>query len=353
MDEDQHDYAAAAQLLETVPVELRDATFYKDVCAKRDRVAQLDQEIQDDKKQKRLKGLRPKVEELAKLQPQRKDLQTLLKMLAQQTELAKEIINSIGMKLVLVPAGKFTMGSPKTEEGLESEGPQHELEITEPFYMGVFEVTQGQYRQVMKTNPSWFSKEGDGSAKVTGLDTADFPVDTVSWYDAMEFCKRLSELPEEKAKKRAYTLPTEAQWEYACRGGPLSMQDPFHYGKSLSSPQANFDSNYPYGGADKGIYKGRTEKVGSYPPNRLGLHDMHGNVWEWCLDWYDANYYKTSPPKDPCNNQIGENRRVVRGGSWHGSGWYCRAALRIRFRPDGRSSDTGFRVVCAIASKTP
>jgi formylglycine-generating enzyme required for sulfatase activity len=338
---EQHDYAGAAKLLQTVPADLRDAAFYKEVCAKRDRVAQLDQEIHDDVDKGRTAGLRPKVAELVKPQPQRKDLRALLKTLP--PELAKEITNSIGMKLVLVPAGKFTMGSPKSEEGREpfdkGSEEQHEVEITEPFYMGIFEVTQRQYKEVMGINPSYYS--GD-----------DLPVGRVSWDDAMAFCKKLSELPEEKQKKRGYTLPTEAQWEYACRGGPLSTEDPFHYGKLLSSTQANFDGNYPYGGAAKGEYKARTVKVGSYKPNALGLYDMHGNVGEWCLDWYGGDYYKNSPSKDPTGPKDGTGR-VLRGGSLCNDGTYCRAAFRSWFEPGTRYNSIGFRVVFAAALRIP
>ena len=189
---------------------------------------------------------------------------------------------------------------------------QHEVSITKPFYLGVYVVTQAEYEKVMGNNPSWFSAKGDGKDKVKDMDTGQFPVEKVSWDDAVAFCKKLSELPEEKKAGRVYRLPTEAEWEYACRAGTKTA---FHYGDSLSSKQANFNGNFPYGGADKGPYLGRTAKVGSYAANAFGLYDMHGNVWEWCQDWYDENYYKNSPKEDPPGPAQGLHR-VVRGGGW-------------------------------------
>jgi formylglycine-generating enzyme required for sulfatase activity len=211
--------------------------------------------------------------------------------------------------------------------------------------MGMFEVTQAQYEEVMGNNPSYFNKDKGGGP--------DHPVETVSWDEAMKFCKKLSERPEEKANKRVYTLPTEAQWEYACRGGPLATEDPFHYGKSLSSAKANFYGQFPYGGAAEGPYLASTTDVGSYKPNALGLYDMHGNVWEWCLDSFDEDYFKNSPSKDPYNKQRSGNRRVLRGGSWSEIGRSCRSACRTGSTPAYRHPDSGFRVVLLVASKTP
>jgi hypothetical protein len=153
------------------------------------------------------------------------------------------------MKLVLIPKGTFKMGSPEDAKGRYPDEQQHEVEISKPFYLGTYTVTQKQYRTVMKTNPSCFSKDGGGKDKVKGLDTDDFPVETVSWGEADKFCKKLSALPAEKKAKRSYRLPSEAEWEYACRAGTTT---PFHFGKSLSSRQANCNGNYPYGGAVKG-----------------------------------------------------------------------------------------------------
>src|SRR5262249_726304 len=179
---------------------------------------------------------------------------------------------------------------------------EHAVEITKGFYLGTYEVTQKQFKAVMGYNPSYFSRDGKrrasdtdfsykptgGKDKVKGLDTDGFPVEQVAWGDQQEFIKKLSSLPEEKKNGHQYRLPTEAEWEYACRGG-ATVKTTFQFGNTLSSSQANFDGNHPhpYGGGTKGKYLERTCKVGSYKPNKFGLYDMHGNVAEWCADWYD------------------------------------------------------------------
>jgi len=224
------------------------------------------------------------------------------------------------------------------------------VEITRPFYLGMHTVTQEDYQRVMGANPSYFCAGGGGSAKVQGMDTRRFPVEQVSWDDAVEFCRRISDLPEEKRRGQSYRLPTEAEWEYACRGGHLFKQSaPFYFDKpsqSLSAKQANFNGQYPYGGAAMGDNLERTTPVGSYPANALGLYDMHGNVWEWCQDWYEAGYYQNSPKQDLQDPQSSsENRRVLRGGSWSGYGQNLRAAYRVRFEPGYRNITFGFRVV--------
>jgi formylglycine-generating enzyme required for sulfatase activity len=278
---------------------------------------------------------------------------------------AESIANSIGMKLVLIPAGEFTMGSPREEKDRHAdEGPTHPVRISKAFYLGVHEVTQKQFRDVMGYNPSYFSADGKGKEgvkygryrpgggkdKVKGMNTDDFPVENVSWEEAREFLTKLAARPEEKEKGRTYRLPTEAEWEYAARGGAAAA--PFNIdGKpssSLSSSQANFDGNYPYGGAKKGPYLRRTCKVGSYRPNAFALFDMHGNVWEWCNDWYGKEYYAKSPPGDPGGPDTG-SERVLRGGSWGGSGArLCRAARRHRSAAEHRSFNVGFRIVAEL-----
>ena len=269
------------------------------------------------------------------------------------SDTAPTVTNSIGMKLVLVKPGIFLMGSPPSEAERRDDEDQHEVEITRPFYVGVYEVTQEQYERVMGNNPSFFSPTGGGKARVKGMDTRQFPVESVSWEDAVEFCRRLSALPEEKANERAYRLPTEAEWEYSCRGGPFfkNPSPPFYFGNSLSSTRANFEGNLPYGGAAKGVYLERPTKVGSYPPNALGLYDLHGNVFEWCADWYDAEYYKRSPRQDPQGPENGEHR-VSRGGSWFMNGRYCRAAYRANYAPGDRDNDNGIRVVFVVGART-
>jgi formylglycine-generating enzyme required for sulfatase activity/predicted Ser/Thr protein kinase len=252
------------------------------------------------------------------------------------------LTNSIGMKLTYIPPGTFSMGSPKEEKDRSEEEEQHEVELTKGFYLGVYEVTQEEYENLMSENPSEFSSKGDGKAKVAGVDTSRFPVERVSYEDAVKFCAKLSEMPEEKQKKRVYRLPTEAEWEYACRGGAAS-KTPFFFGNSLSSDLANFDGNYPYGGAAKGNDLERTCKVGSYKPNGFGLYDMHGNVWEWCSDLHAMDYYGKSPKRDPQGSSEG-SARVFRGGSWRDGGHSCRSASRNRHEPTSRYSFLGFRV---------
>jgi uncharacterized protein (TIGR02996 family) len=251
------------------------------------------------------------------------------------------LTNSIGMGLALVSAGTFLIGSPQDEEGRsEDEGPQHEVTITRPFLMGVYPVTQAEYRTVAGESPSHFSARGGGKSKVRGLKTAAFPVDSVSWDAAAAFCRKLSELPEEKRAGRVYRLPTEAEWEYSCRGGATSST-PFHFGASLCSAQANFHGEYPYSGADKGPYLGRTCDVGSYQPNAFGLYDLHGQVLEWCADWYGP--YPEEGQADPAGPPAGD-ARVLRGGCWDDDAVYCRVAFRNDYRPAGRNGGIGFRV---------
>jgi formylglycine-generating enzyme required for sulfatase activity len=257
----------------------------------------------------------------------------------------KVMTNSIDMKLALIPAGKFLMGSPATEEERDPEELQHEVVITKPFYLGVHVVTQEQYQKVMGKNPSFFNKDRGGGP--------DHPVEQVRRHEAVDFCKRLSDLPAEKKAGRVYRLPTEAEWEYACRAGTTTA---FHFGNALSSKQANFNGNFPYGGAPKGPNLQRTAKVGSYAANAWGLYDMHGNVWEWCADWYDPDYYKNSPkenPKGPAKGVMDTGFGkdffvVVRGGSWLEEGRGCRAAYRFRYQSIEAYRLVGFRVVCEV-----
>jgi formylglycine-generating enzyme required for sulfatase activity len=255
----------------------------------------------------------------------------------QAPAMPRRITNSIQMTLTLIPAGTFQMGSPASEaERSSDEGPQHEITITRPYYMAIYPVTQRHYELVMGQNPSYLNDWKGGGP--------DFPVESISWDEAVAFCRKLSELPGEKAAGRVYRLPTEAEWEYACRGGlPL----PFTSGVSLSSREANFNGNYPYGGAERGPYLERTTKVGSYPPNPFGLYDMHGNVWEWCADFYERTYYRNSPRYDPPGPSHG-SLRVVRGGSCYNIGRFCRAAYRFGVSPANRDIDVGMRVIMEL-----
>jgi formylglycine-generating enzyme required for sulfatase activity len=239
------------------------------------------------------------------------------------------------------------MGSPEGEPGRHpDEHPRHRVRITRAFYLGTCPVTQWQYRAVMRHNPSHFRHAGEGSALVQGLDTRPFPVERVSWFDAMAFCHALSALPEEEDAGRSYRLPTEAEWEYACRAGTTTV---FHFGSGLTSDQANIDGNLPEGDAPRAGYLARTCAVGSYPPNAFGLHDMHGNVWEWCADWFDEKYYHCSPVDDPPGPTEG-TRRCLRGGGWFYGARICRSAHRYRSEPEARHNDFGLRVVLEVAN---
>ena len=258
--------------------------------------------------------------------------------------------NSIGMKLVEVPAGEFLMGSSGSEQHAnDDETPQHRVTLARPFYIGIYEVTQAEYEKLMGSNPSYFSVTGKGKALVEGLDTSRFPVDRAKGTEAFEFCTKLSELPDEKAAGRVYRLPTEAEWEYACRAGTNAD---YWFGDSLSSLQANFNGELPTAGAEYGPFLGRSTTVGSYPPNGFGLHDMHGNVSEWCSDTYNTEYYKDSPPEDPPGPGNG-NGRVFRGGAWGNDAISCRSAYRDHTIDAYGYRTRGFRVVLGEWKQLP
>ena len=219
----------------------------------------------------------------------------------------KSLTNSIGMEFVRIEAGEFIMGSPADEEARERHERQHRVKLAKGFHMGVYEVTQAQWQTVMGNNPSHF--KGD-----------NLPVEQVSWDDAMAFCQKLSE---REGKK--YRLPTEAEWECACRAGTTT---PFNTGQTIGPDQANYDGEFTYGKGVKGINRKATTAGGSFQPNPWGLYDMHGNVWEWCQDKYGG----------------AKAFRVLRGGSWYDPPKYCRSASRCRFAPVYRFALIGFRV---------
>jgi formylglycine-generating enzyme required for sulfatase activity len=274
----------------------------------------------------------------------------------------------LSLTLVEIPAGSFLMGSPPEEpERSNDEGPQHEVTL-ESFFISQTPITQAQWREValwqerpgerwsrqLETDPSRFqSREGQDNNKLRLLEgeskTDHRPVERVSWEDAMEFCHRLS-----LRSGRSYTLPSEAQWEYACRAG---TKTPFCFGDTISPELANYRSNYAYGNADadgpKGIYREQTTPVGMFPANAWGLQDMHGNVYEWCLDeWHKS--YEGAPTngkawvddiKGEKSNETGKTR-LLRGGSWGDNPRFCRSACRDRNQPVNANVDVGFRVVC-------
>ena len=234
--------------------------------------------------------------------------------------------NSIGMKLVYIPAGEFMMGSGLSASQVASqyggnadwftdEYPQHKVKLSKGFWMGQTEVTQAQYRSVMGANQSHF--KGDSN-----------PVESVSWNDAVEFCRKLSQ-----KEGKTYTLPTEAQWEYTCRAGTSTV---FSFGSNESSL-----GDYAWYSSNSGH---KTHPVGQKKPNAFGLYDMHGNVWEWCRDWYDPDYYNKSSMTDPENIQSNYNH-VLRGARWMSNTGNCRSAYRGWDIPGARCMNGGFRVV--------
>ncbi|MFM7114079.1 MAG: SUMF1/EgtB/PvdO family nonheme iron enzyme [Planctomycetota bacterium] len=228
------------------------------------------------------------------------------------------------MELEYIPAGTFMMGSPDTEKDRVLDEVLHQVTISKPFYLGKYQVTQEEWQTVMGNNPSRFKG-------------ARLPVENVSWDDAMEFCANVKQ-----QTGQAICLPTEAEWEYACRAGTTT---PFHFGKELNGTQANCDGNYPYGTTTKGPYLEKTSAVGSYPANAWGLHDMHGNVFEWCSDWLGA--YSKNKITDPHGAQSGEFR-VLRGGSWPRNSLRCRASFRDKSGSCYRSPSIGFRVLLPL-----
>ncbi|BAZ03275.1 hypothetical protein NIES37_72880 (plasmid) [Tolypothrix tenuis PCC 7101] len=254
----------------------------------------------------------------------------------------------IELEMVLIPAGSFVMGSPEDElERSNSESPQHRVNINE-FCMGKYPVTQAQWRAVAAM--SQVNREFDPDP--SNFKGANRPVERVSWYDAVEFCDRLS-----SHTKRQYRLPSEAEWEYACRAGTTT---PFHFGETITSELANYNANYTYGAGVKGTYREQTTEVGSFGvANTFGLYDMHGNVWEWCLDdWHDN--YEGAPTDGRAwfhdnNDNISQKkgRAVLRGGSWNVNPMLCRSASRDSNNGAERAfiyDDDGFRVVCAFGS---
>ncbi|MEI7683618.1 MAG: formylglycine-generating enzyme family protein [Planctomycetota bacterium] len=261
--------------------------------------------------------------------PRRADVSKLFDSLQKSTApQATSLVNSVGMKFVLIPAGTFRMGSPEGQAGARSnETPVHDIILTKPFYLGVTPVTQELYRAAMTVNPARFTVPAGGSPQ--------HPVEQVSWHDAVAFCRTLSTMPEEHEAKRVYRLPSEAEWEYACRAGGSTV---FTFGDTLAPAQANFNFR-----SDDAVPLERTSKVGQYPPNNFGLYDMHGNVWEWCRDWYDERAYARGETRDPQGPAEGVFR-VVRGGCWRSQIATCRSAYRNALMPHNRDPYTGFRV---------
>ena len=239
--------------------------------------------------------------------------------------------NSIGMMFVRVPPGTFMMGSSDKELGhRDHEGPPHDVKLTRPYFLGVFPVTQSQYEKVMAKNPSKFNRSHGGGP--------DHPVEHMTFKEAEAFCIRLGQMPEEEVHNRTYRLPTEAEWEYGCRAGTTSA---FHCGEKLNPKDALCATT-------GGKYGGKTTApVGGFPSNIFGLHDMHGNVFEWTHDWYEEYYYFESPNEDPPGPGRGV-LKVIRGGCYSVVPSDCRSAARRPQAPDTPSETLGFRVVMMV-----
>ncbi|MCA2824913.1 MAG: formylglycine-generating enzyme family protein [Microcystis sp. M038S1] len=329
-------------------------------------------------RQSRLWGLFPKREKWV-IKKEKRQAKGIVQKLAEGVEL----------ELMEIPGGTFTMGTEDEEierlvkkfgwEGFRSERPQHRVTVSS-FYMGRYPITQAQWRAVasrtdlkvernLNPDPSHFKdppkppleREASDSPPFEGARGGsptrwDRPVEQVSWYDAVEFCARLSKLT-----GKEYRLPSEAEWEYACRAGTTT---PFHFGETITGELANYNAGYTYADEPKGEYRGQTTPVGQFPPNAFGLYDMHGNVWEWCLDPWHENY-QGEPPRDGSvwDEDNNDNRyqsllistkelltykryRVLRGGSWYFSPYLCRSAVRSGSNPVSHYNYFGFRVAC-------
>jgi len=238
-----------------------------------------------------------------------------------------------GMRLVALEPGTFAMGSPATESGRGGDETRHPVTLTRKVYIGQHEVTQAEWKQVMGANPSQFTE------------CARCPVETVDFFQVSAF---LSSLNAGNAAMR-YRLPTEAEWEYACRAGTTTA---FSTGRSISTEQANYDGRFPYSGGSGGSgggTRGKTAPAGSYPPNAWGVFDMHGNIWEWTGDWYGE--YGAGPVIDPAGAAKGR-ARVIRGGSWRFDANSMRCALRYAHAPQDKGPSLGFRIVAEPIQST-
>ncbi|WP_017660040.1 formylglycine-generating enzyme family protein [Baaleninema simplex] len=263
----------------------------------------------------------------------------------------EDLGNGVTLEMVWIPGGTFLMGSPEGDrqspvtshqspvtdeerfQGYNEERPQHEVTVPS-FFMGKYPVTQAQWRAVATGLPK---VKTDLNSDPSSFKGDNRPVEQVNWFEAVEFCQRLARLAQKT--KRLYRLPSEAEWEYACRAGTTT---PYHFGETITQEVASFSRSYDEG----------TTVVGSYQlANAFGLYDMHGNVWEWCYDqWHDS--YSGAPPNERPwidNDNDSQKRRLLRGGSWDDYPWFCRSANRLRDNPDYRYVGVGFRLCCSVA----
>jgi hypothetical protein len=251
----------------------------------------------------------------------------------------EDLGNDVKLTLMLIPSGEFLMGAPETNPEISPSEQQHLVQVSQ-FLMGRYPVTQEQWRVVagykqvsreLKSEPSHF--KGD-----------KLPVEKVSWEDAEEFCQRLS-----LKTGKNYHLPSEAQWEYACRAGTST---PFHFGEIITTDLANYNGQFTYNNSPKGENRRRTTEAGSFPANAWGLHDMHGNVWEWCADDWHEDYTEAPSDGSPwlknAKNDQNKTNKLLRGGSWYNVPRYCRSASRYDYMRDYFYFDVGFRVCCVV-----
>ncbi|NJO74943.1 MAG: formylglycine-generating enzyme family protein [Leptolyngbyaceae cyanobacterium RM1_406_9] len=249
---------------------------------------------------------------------------------------SEKLGDRLGLDMVLVPSGTFIMGSPNNEpDHSDDEEPQHEVTVAQ-FFMGRYPITQAQWGFVARLPQ--VNRELDPTP--SRFNGGDRPVEQVSWYEAVEFCDRLSQ-----HTGKHYRLPSEAEWEYACRAGTMS---PFHFGETITPDLANYNGDYTYGDGLKGVYRKETTPVGSFGfANAFGLYDMHGNVWEWCQDHWYSNYEGAPTDGSAWLSDEEDANRTLRGGSWNYAPWDCRSAYRNSYSPDNRNDSFGFRVVCS------
>lgn len=309
-------------------------------------------QYEDERRNENDPGLRnkwkKKIEQINQdILTRQQELQQLSKTTSPTPVANQDFIEDLGygvkLEMVYIPGDGFLMGAPKSEEGSSDyERPQHYVTV-KPFYMGKYTITQEQWEKVvyscptvtreLNLHPSYF--KGD-----------KLPVEQVSWYDAVEFCARLS-----KRTGKEYRLPSEAEWEYACRAGSAK---PFAFGETITTDVVNYDGDYTYGNARQGECRGETIAVGTFIPNAFGLYDMHGNVWEWCADrWHDS--YEGAPNGGSAWINDNDNKykvKVLRGGSLDSNPDDCRSAYRTGCHRNTMDYDIGFRVVCSGAART-
>lgn len=261
---------------------------------------------------------------------------------------SKPLTNSLEMKLVPIQAGSFQMGSPENEKGHQKDETQREVSITKSFHISSTEITQKQWHDLMGTTFSDLINQQRGpagrGAKLNSKASAvgpKQPMCFVNWHDAIAFCQKLTAAEQKSgtlAPDQHYTLPTEAQWEYACRAGTTTA---FSIGNIFTSNDANFYGKLPYGTQEQGAFLEKTTPVSSFKPNAWGLYDMHGNVYEWCFDWYSEN---PKIRRDPPGPKQGDGR-IIRGGAWDRKALSCRSAYRYSRDPNRRSHNIGFRII--------